>query len=484
MISSIKKLFTSFFAKIFVGIIILPFIFWGMGDVFRTGNQNVLITINSEKVSTSEFADYLNRLNLDENQRINLKKTDLLEKIVTEFIGKEIITLEVDDLGIVISDKSLRDYIINDKTFFKKEKFSRTKYEEFLLKSGLSAPAFEKNFSEQEKKRQLLSYLSSGAIISNFLIQKEFDKENQIKEISYLDLSKFYNKQIISEEEIQKVFEENKDLFSKELKTLSFTELTPLVLTGQKEYNKKFFNEIDKIENQLIDEIDIQSLAKEYNLKFKVTDELDNERKNTSGKKFDEINEKLFKKVYPLKKVKSPNLYNIENKYFVAEVTSLKKSKPNINEKNVKESIKRQIKIKNIFENNTRIAKDIALGTFDKSQMMEYAKEINLPVNETTIQNLKGNNVFNEDIVREIFKTKEKKTNLITDRNLTKNFIIFVNKTQKKKLNKNSKIYEEYKLKAKLNLSNKIYKTYDESVNNKYKIDLNSKVLERIKNSL
>ena len=79
MITSIKKLFTSFFAKVFVGIIILPFIFWGMGDVFRTGYQNVLLTINSEKVSTSEFANYLNRLNLDENQRRDLKKKDTLK---------------------------------------------------------------------------------------------------------------------------------------------------------------------------------------------------------------------------------------------------------------------------------------------------------------------------------------------------------------------------------------------------------------------
>ena len=484
MITSIKKLFTSFFAKVFVGIIILPFIFWGMGDVFRTGNQNVLLTINSEKVSTSEFANYLNRLNLDENQRRDLKKTNLLEEIVYQYIGKEIIALEVKDLGIVISDKSLRDYIINDKTFFKKEKFSRTKYEEFLLKSGLSAPAFEKNFSEQEKKRQLLSYLSSGAKISNFLVQKEFNKENQIKDISYLDLTKFYEKQLISEEEIQKVFNENHELFSKEVKSISFAELSPLTLTGQNEYNKKFFNEIDKIENQLIDEIDIQSLAKDYNLSLNNTGEVDIEKKDNSGKKFDSINEKLFKKVYSLNQTKVPKLYNIDNKFFVAEVTSAKKIKPNINEKNVKQSITNQIKIKNIFENNTRIAKEISLGTFNKSQMVKYAKEISIPINETRIESLKGNKVFNEDIVREIFKTEEKKINLITDRTLSKNFIVFVNKTEKKKLDKNSKTYEKYKLKAKLNLSNKIYKTYDESVNNKYKIDLNSKVLDRIKNSL
>ena len=63
MATSIGKLSKSFFVKLLVGIIILPFVFWGMGDVFRGGNQNVIATIDSKKVSTQEFVNYLNRLN-------------------------------------------------------------------------------------------------------------------------------------------------------------------------------------------------------------------------------------------------------------------------------------------------------------------------------------------------------------------------------------------------------------------------------------
>ena len=59
-----------------MGIIILPFVFWGMGDVFRGGNQNVIATIDSKKVSTQEFVDYVNRLNLNEEQIKNLSKTN------------------------------------------------------------------------------------------------------------------------------------------------------------------------------------------------------------------------------------------------------------------------------------------------------------------------------------------------------------------------------------------------------------------------
>ena len=68
MSTSIGKISKSFFFKLLVGIIILPFVFWGMGDVFRGGNQNVIATIDSNKVSTQEFVNYINRLNLNETQ--------------------------------------------------------------------------------------------------------------------------------------------------------------------------------------------------------------------------------------------------------------------------------------------------------------------------------------------------------------------------------------------------------------------------------
>ncbi len=68
MATSIGKLSRSFFLKLLVGIIILPFVFWGMGDVFRGGNQNVVATVDSNKISAQEFINYINRLKLNEEQ--------------------------------------------------------------------------------------------------------------------------------------------------------------------------------------------------------------------------------------------------------------------------------------------------------------------------------------------------------------------------------------------------------------------------------
>ena len=55
MLTSIGKFSKSFFIKLLVGIIILPFVFWGMGDVFRGGSQNVIASIDSNKISTKNL---------------------------------------------------------------------------------------------------------------------------------------------------------------------------------------------------------------------------------------------------------------------------------------------------------------------------------------------------------------------------------------------------------------------------------------------
>ena len=178
MATSIGKLSKSFFVKLLVGIIILPFVFWGMGDLFRGGNQNIIASIDSEKVTTQEFVRYLNRLNLSEEDRKNISKSDLINKILSEYIGKKIIDSEIEKFGINISDESLRNIITNEKQFYKNGKFSRTEYEKFLLESSITAFVFEQNLIAQEKRRQLISFLSDGLILPNFMIENEFRKEN------------------------------------------------------------------------------------------------------------------------------------------------------------------------------------------------------------------------------------------------------------------------------------------------------------------
>ena len=77
----------------------------------------------------------------------------------------------------------------------------------FLLTSGLTAPAFEKNIVQQELKRQFINFLSGGLSIPESLIEKEYNKENQTKLIKYIDLNKFYEDQKISDKKMREMYE-------------------------------------------------------------------------------------------------------------------------------------------------------------------------------------------------------------------------------------------------------------------------------------
>ncbi len=483
MSTSIGKLSKSFFIKLLVGIIILPFVFWGMGDVFRGGNQNVIATVDSNKISTQEFINYVNRLNLNKEQIKNLSKTDLMEQILSDYIGKKVMSLEIEKLGIIVNDNALRDIIKNDKTFFKNNKFSRTEYEKFLIKSGITAPQFEANIVEQEKRRQFLSSLAGGIVIPKILVEKEFKKENQAKTIQYIDLKKYHSKNKPSKESVKELYERNKNVFFTELKSIRYAEIKPELISGSKDYNENFFKQLDIIENNVLDGQTFEETVKSNNLKIIEFNKINAKKENEAKNKIENLPDNLFKKIYNLKIPQSPEVISLNSKYYLAEIKDEEKKNRPMSDPEVLETLNAQLSFKEKIENNTSLAKDISLGAFDGDNYKKFAIDNGLAVKDYKISSLKQNDIFDEGLIKQIFLTKDGDINLITNSTLTKSFLISTKKTEYKNLNKDSNEFEQYEAKARLNVINKIYQSYDDNANQKYKVEVNQRTVDRVKNS-
>jgi len=141
MLRTIRKFSSSIFAKIFLMLIAIPFIFWGMGPVFQGGKQNTIAEIGNEKISTQEFVSYI-RYNAPNPDFETLDK-NLIEKLLSNFIGEKLIALEIENHNIKLSENSLSTIIKNEEIFKKNNTFSRTEYEKFLVKNSLNAVVFE-----------------------------------------------------------------------------------------------------------------------------------------------------------------------------------------------------------------------------------------------------------------------------------------------------------------------------------------------------
>ena len=292
MLNNIRNFSKTWPAKILLIVIIIPFVFWGMGGVFNRGNTNNIVKINNYTISTQDFIDHLNSSNIDTNVIKKNIDDNILEELLGNLISKTLIGMEIEELNIFISESSLAERIKKNKNFLDDSgKFSRIKYEKFLLSQNLTAPFFEINLKNNELKKELFSYVGGGIKTPFFLTNNTYKQQTGKLEIDFINLNNVYKKnQDFSESEIKSFINENKDKLKDEYIDFTYIKITPKDLTGSDQFNELFFKKIDELENKISNGIDFNDLLAE----LKITPILKkNYITNTNG---DKIEEKIYAK--------------------------------------------------------------------------------------------------------------------------------------------------------------------------------------------
>mgnify|MGYP001489925074 CR=1 FL=1 len=484
MIASIGKFSKSFIAKVFVAIIALPFVLWGMGDVFRSGNQNVIAEINETKISTKEFIEYLRAVNITKEEIQNKGKEKIINEILTNYISEKIISIETKEKGIQLTDSSLKKILMSDKEFQKDDKFLRTKYEKFLLTKGFSAPEYEKTILNFETKGQLLSYYSGGIKLPSFLVDDLYKQENKSKQVSFIDLEKIYNQKKITESDIKGFYEKNREFFKDKFRTFKYLKLSPEIVVGKNDFNETYFKKIEEIENDILDGKNFEDITSFSNKNIKEVGPINSKKFKKDGSAF-EINSKLLKEVFKIQNLETPSFINFDNQFYIVGMLNEEENILDLNNRNVRETINKQIKIVNLIKENTSLTIKINDKKFGEKEMLDLSKKYNVPIEKTEIKNMKDDSKFNKVLLKQIYSNASGQIFIVTDYPVAKkNFLIKINKEIDPVIKNESKIYKEYVKKANTQYISKVYKSYDSYINAIYKININEKVLERLINSI
>jgi len=198
MLNSFRNFSKSIWAKAVMIIIIIAFVTWGMGGVFSGGNKNTLAKINNINISTQDFIDHKNLLQISDDMiRDNIDKS-VIEQILNDLINKKLLSMEIEELKINISDSSLAKILKKNKNFLDmNNKFSRVKYEKYLLTNNISANYYENKLKENELQKILFNYIGGGIISPKFLINETFNNQNKIITADLVKLQKIYDKKIL-----------------------------------------------------------------------------------------------------------------------------------------------------------------------------------------------------------------------------------------------------------------------------------------------
>jgi hypothetical protein len=107
MIGSLRNFAKTKFAGLLVILMIIPFVFWGMGSMFSSGNTNNIVKINNTNITTEEFIDHINKSNIpDKTIKENLDK-NIIEDLLSTLISTTLLDLENEDFNITISENTL-----------------------------------------------------------------------------------------------------------------------------------------------------------------------------------------------------------------------------------------------------------------------------------------------------------------------------------------------------------------------------------------
>ena len=195
MLNNIRNFAKTKFAALLVVLLIIPFVFWGMGGMFSGGNTNNIAKINNKNISTKDFMIFLNNSEMDLEEVKKNIDNNIIEDSLTKLISTTMLNMEVQDLNLVITDQVLTKGIKENKEFQDdKNIFSRTKYEKFLLSSNLTAPEFELSLRENELKRELFNYISGGLVPPIFSVKRNIKEQTKKVTIDFLNLSEIYRK--------------------------------------------------------------------------------------------------------------------------------------------------------------------------------------------------------------------------------------------------------------------------------------------------
>ena len=454
---------------ILIFVIIIAFGFGGFGGGFSTGNQNNIAKINNTNISTQDFMDYLNQSGLSQQViKENIDK-NVIEELLSSLVSMTLLDLEIKDLALVLSEETLAESLKKNKNFQdEKGNFKRTLYEKFLLSNRMSAAMYEMKLKNNALQKELFTYISGGAKSPNFLVTKHFIENNRKLDISFINLNRFYKKKDeFTYQEVKNFIDENSDKLEQDFIDFSYAILTPKNLIGIDQFNQAFFDKIDEIDNKISKNIDFKTIISELNIKPIIKKDYIKIENNQS----------IENSIYNSRKDKIEILED-SGRFIFYQVDNIKSKLPSLNDDIFIKQIKNLLFQKKKFDFNKNILEQLDKKEFNETSFNKLA---NGQIEKIQLNSIKDINKFEINSIEILYSLPINSFTLIADKK-DNIYVAKVINYQDAVISQNSNKFNVISNQASAKNRNRIIKSYDYLLNSKYKVIVNEKTLDRVKN--
>lgn len=235
MLKELRKSATGFFAKLMLGLMVIIFSAWGIGDALRHGGPQTVATIDGDNISLQEYERQIAVLKRSIGKSMPTSGINLVmlqRMILNEMISDRLVAKEADRLGIRISDEALAREISRNEDFRNSTgDFDKSLFQQTLRQNNLTESDYLKQLRNALKQELLMGVLNGEQVTPAHYGKLIYAADAELRTIDLISISDANHQPNIaepSEQEIDNFYKENQTRFiAPEYRTLSFLRVTP-----------------------------------------------------------------------------------------------------------------------------------------------------------------------------------------------------------------------------------------------------------------
>lgn len=259
MAGGIGATLKSWTVKIFLGIIALSFAVWGIGDIFRGGQDPSVASVGGVNIHASQlsraYSREVERLRVASNGAIDAEQAramGVVQRTLQSMISRKVFDLEAAGLGMTVDDATLRREIRENPAFVDDfGNFERTQFDYVLRQEGMTEPQYIADLRLDMARAHLIDSLIGGLDVPDALIEQIYGyrQERRVVEVVSVDGRDIADVPEPDEAAIEAYHRDNTARFTApEYRALTYVMLRPVDL----------IEEIDIDETVLLTEYDLR----------------------------------------------------------------------------------------------------------------------------------------------------------------------------------------------------------------------------------
>ncbi len=237
MLQAIRDRVTGVVAIFVLGLLAVPFLFFGMESYMRGVPQDAVAVVGDAEISSSEFqtsfAQYRARLRQQLGDRysdIETNRPSVRREHLESMIDQLLLRQHADDLGLTVGDGAVAEIIRDIPAFQIDGAFNPDAYQQALRGAGESPQSFERSLRQDIQTSLIPQAVSESAVVTETEVDRMMSLQQQTRKLRLLqvDAQQFEDELEVTEADVEAYYQDNIDSFTTEERVrLAYVELQP-----------------------------------------------------------------------------------------------------------------------------------------------------------------------------------------------------------------------------------------------------------------